>query len=257
LSVDNEGNGGSSNATVRNTIFWDDTAAADPEVHKGPNGSITIDHSIVQGGCSLSYTCSSVSTANPMLLGIFQNYGGFTPALMPAVHSPAVNAGSVCTSTDQRGVTRPQGAGCDIGAIEQASTDDHLFADGFYAGDFEPAGFDPTRCATVANSLDIYWFEVDNLDPTCSGIEHTNGSLADAADGSFTMTGVSVSNNTCLAPAAYSFTLSADGRTLSGSDTANSVPMTLTRSSDGSCFVGHWIKGGYDLIATIWNFTRQ
>ena len=25
---------------------------------------------------------------------------------------------TVCSSTDQRGVTRPQGAGCDVGAVE-------------------------------------------------------------------------------------------------------------------------------------------
>ena len=108
----------------------------------------------------------------------------------------------------------------------------------------------------MANSLDINWKEVDNVDPTCTGIEHTNGSLLDAADGSFTMTGLSTSD-ACIVPAAYSFTLSADGRTLSGSDTANSVPMTLRLSSDGNCFVGHWTSSGFDLIATIWNFTRQ
>jgi hypothetical protein len=34
--------------------------------------------------------------------------------------SPAIDAGAadVCPGTDQRGVTRPQGAGCDIGAYE-------------------------------------------------------------------------------------------------------------------------------------------
>ncbi len=255
LSVDPTNAADASTATVRDSIFWGDSAPTDPEVHKGTNGSITIDHGIQQGGCLPTYTCSSESTADPHLLPLFETYGGLTPALMPAVHSPAIDTGSVCTSTDQRGVVRPQGAACDIGAIELTSTDDHLFADGFNAGDFEPAGYDPTQCASVANSLDIYWVEVDGA--TCVGIEHTDGSLADAADGSFTMTGLSVSNNTCLGPAAYSFTLSADGRTLSGSDTANSVPMTLTRSSDGSCFVGHWIIGDYDLIATIWNFTRQ
>ena len=257
LNVDPFNDTTGSTATVRDSIFWGDTAATDPEVHKGANGSITIDHGFQQGGCLLTYLCSSVSTADPQLLSSFQTYGGLTPALMPAVHSPAVNNGSVCTSTDQRGIARPQGPACDIGAIELRATDDHLFSDGFYAGDFEPAGYDPTRCASVANSLDIYWHEVDTADPPpCTAIEHTNGSILDAEDGSFSMNGVSTSD-VCLGTAAYSFTLSADGRTLSGSDTKNSVPMTLQLSSDGNCFVGHWRSGIDDFIATIWNFKRQ
>lgn len=53
-----------------------------------------------------------------------QNNGGPTQtiALQPA--SPAVDAippGSCAVSTDQRGIARPQGAGCDIGAFELAS----------------------------------------------------------------------------------------------------------------------------------------
>jgi hypothetical protein len=42
-----------------------------------------------------------------------------TQALLPG--SPAVDAagGALCPATDQRGVARPQGAGCDVGAFEQ------------------------------------------------------------------------------------------------------------------------------------------
>jgi hypothetical protein len=124
-----------------------------------------------------------------------------------------------------------------------------IFADGL-----EPSGYDPAHCAAVANTLDIYWEEVDGN--TCSGIEHTDGSLADAVDGSFSMNGVSVTDN-CLAPAAYSFKLSPDMQSLYGSDTAFNVPMALTLSNDGACFVGHWVSGPYDFIATIWNFEGQ
>ena len=38
---------------------------------------------------------------------------------------------------------------------------------------------------------------------------------------------------------------------MSGSDTANNVPMTLTLSPDRACYVGHWVSGGYDFVATI------
>ncbi|PYI88184.1 MAG: hypothetical protein DME26_04050 [Verrucomicrobia bacterium] len=55
-------------------------------------------------------------------LGPLQDNGGstLTIALLPG--SPAINAGdsSACPATDQRGVSRPQGARCDIGAYESA-----------------------------------------------------------------------------------------------------------------------------------------
>jgi CSLREA domain-containing protein len=59
------------------------------------------------------------SPINP-LLGSLQNNGGPTEthALQPG--SPAIDKGdnSTCAATDQRGVTRPQGTACDIGAFE-------------------------------------------------------------------------------------------------------------------------------------------
>jgi hypothetical protein len=50
------------------------------------------------------------------------NNGGNTDTLAPALTSRAVNAiptsFEFCNGIDQRGVTRPQGSGCDIGAVE-------------------------------------------------------------------------------------------------------------------------------------------
>ena len=46
-------------------------------------------------------------------------YGGFTPTFALKATSPAVNKGSCVTATDQRGVARPQGPACDIGAFER------------------------------------------------------------------------------------------------------------------------------------------
>jgi len=61
--------------------------------------------------------------ADPMLSPLAY-YGGWTEtqALQPG--SPAINAGSDSSypSTDQRGVTRPQGSHCDIGAVEFQGT---------------------------------------------------------------------------------------------------------------------------------------
>jgi hypothetical protein len=54
-----------------------------------------------------------------------QNNGGNTDTLAPKPTSPAIDAiptsSLFCANTDQRGVTRPQGAGCDIGAVESGN----------------------------------------------------------------------------------------------------------------------------------------
>ena len=54
------------------------------------------------------------------ILGPLQANGGplQTQALLPG--SPAVDAGAGCASSDERGIARPQGAVCDIGAFELA-----------------------------------------------------------------------------------------------------------------------------------------
>jgi len=58
-------------------------------------------------------------TADPNL-GALQNNGGFTQTMALGAGSPAIDAGTNtgCPATDQRGVTRPQGSQCDIGAYE-------------------------------------------------------------------------------------------------------------------------------------------
>jgi hypothetical protein len=56
-------------------------------------------------------------TTDPLLGGLGY-YGGFTPTVRLLPGSSAINAGSACPATDQRGVPRPQGGGCDIGAYE-------------------------------------------------------------------------------------------------------------------------------------------
>src|SRR5690606_35293253 len=58
-------------------------------------------------------------TADP-LLGPLQDNGGFTRTHLPAPGSAAIDSGDPehCDGVDQRGVPRPQGPRCDIGAVE-------------------------------------------------------------------------------------------------------------------------------------------
>jgi hypothetical protein len=52
------------------------------------------------------------------LLGALADNGGQTDTLALLPGSPAIDHGTACPPTDQRGVARPQGAACDVGAFE-------------------------------------------------------------------------------------------------------------------------------------------
>ncbi len=105
-------------------------------------GSATINASIIAGnqqgtgidlnlGSSWSGAFNLISSPDA-LLGPLQDNGGATPTILPEPGSAALDAIAPqdCTQAlDQRGVTRPQGAGCDVGAVEVAV--DAIFVDGF------------------------------------------------------------------------------------------------------------------------------
>jgi hypothetical protein len=127
LSVQSSTFGGNANFALGNqysgTAVLTDTILADGVTNCA--GSM-----IASGGYNLedANTCgftqpSDITNTNP-LLGPLANNGGPTQtmALMPG--SPAIDHGGTaangCPPTDQRGVTRPQGPVCDIGAFEVA-----------------------------------------------------------------------------------------------------------------------------------------
>lgn len=106
------------------------------------SGQGRIDRSIVAGNAQASgddihlsgpwsgdHNLTSAATLD---LGPLQDNGGPTRTMLPGPVSAAIDAipRQDCDATaDQRGVPRPQGAGCDVGAVEVVS--DRLFADGF------------------------------------------------------------------------------------------------------------------------------
>jgi hypothetical protein len=102
-------------ATLTNTIVTGSQA----------NGNC--ESSITDGGGNLSFpdtTCPGISI-NP-LLGPLQDNGGPTHTMALGERSAAIDAGddAVCAAPpvnnlDQRGVARPHGTHCDIGAVEQ------------------------------------------------------------------------------------------------------------------------------------------
>jgi hypothetical protein len=104
-----------------NTIIAGNTSSAGPQ-------NCNVQDMIIQstghnldsdGSCFLTAT-GDLPKHNPLLGPLADNGGPTdTQALLPG--SPAIDAGAAdgCPRYDQRGVARPQGAGCDIGAYER------------------------------------------------------------------------------------------------------------------------------------------
>ena len=83
-------------------------------------GTLTSAGGNLDGGTTCALTAASdISGAAPMLAPLAAN-GGPTATHRPAAGSPAIDAATAahCAPRDQRGVLRPQGPSCDIGAYE-------------------------------------------------------------------------------------------------------------------------------------------
>ncbi len=90
--------GTSLNANSHNNLIEDDTHACG--LTDGANGNIV---------------------GHPAQVGALGDYGGQTKTVPLLPGSPAIDTGddAACPATDQRGVARPQGSHCDIGAYER------------------------------------------------------------------------------------------------------------------------------------------
>ncbi len=111
--------------TLTNVLLWGDSAPTGPEI-SNDSSTPTISYSDVQGSGGSGSWDTALGTdggnnidADP-LLGPLANNGGYTQTMALQSGSPAIDAGDdgACPSTDQRGVARPQGAACDMGAFE-------------------------------------------------------------------------------------------------------------------------------------------
>jgi predicted outer membrane repeat protein len=116
-----------SNSIVRNTILWGNVAPTGGQIHNDNTSVSNVSDSMVEGGFADG---TNIITTDP-LLGAFDNYSGFTETLPLQIGSSAIDAGNDtnCPATDQRGVTRPQGSHCDIGAYEYKDGDSLINVD--------------------------------------------------------------------------------------------------------------------------------
>ena len=99
---------------VRNSILSSNTPGGNC------SGTLMDDGKNLSSDATCAFSApGSLNNTDPQLRPLGA-YGGPTLTLAPGPGSPAIDAANpaFCLPTDQRGVPRPQGAGCDIGAVE-------------------------------------------------------------------------------------------------------------------------------------------
>ncbi len=137
--------------SLKNVILWGDTSAVNAtyneicNANSGPpsTGTPSFTNTVFQGSGGSSAWDNNRGTdlggnldADPKLGPLWDN-GGSTKTMLPGSGSSAIDHGDAATCSaapvdglDQRGVTRPEGAACDIGAVE-LRVPDRIFADNF------------------------------------------------------------------------------------------------------------------------------
>lgn len=104
--------------TLTNTILANNSNS---DCYVSNNASITVNtNNLIKNNATGSNSCGTPALTDDPNLGPLADNGGPTQTMALLPGSPAINAGTNdgCPETDQRGVTRPQGSQCDIGAYE-------------------------------------------------------------------------------------------------------------------------------------------
>ncbi len=105
--------------TLRNTIIANNDAAAFPSPFQDQcSNTLTNGGGVMEFPANNPSCATGVTVANPMLVTPIAGNGGFTPTHLLQAGSPAIDAGACVVGTDQRGIPRPQGPACDLGAVE-------------------------------------------------------------------------------------------------------------------------------------------
>jgi uncharacterized repeat protein (TIGR01451 family) len=140
---------GSGSVTVLNSII-DGSSANDAVPCAADGGAITSGGHNIDRGSSCGFTAAGdMSNTDPRLAVLSETFPVSTRAL--TYGSPAVDAADApnCPLTDAIGTKRPQGAGCDIGAIESFLT--NLAVAGTAAPTSVPSGGQVTFTFVISN----------------------------------------------------------------------------------------------------------
>jgi len=130
------GLGVSAPTIIKNTLLANNTGGPGAGDCAASSANLTSQgHNLIRDptGCNMTGdTATNITGVDPKLGPLSPN-GGATLTHALRFDSPAIDTGSGCPATDQRGVPRPQGPQCDIGSFEFV---DLIFQDGFETGDF-------------------------------------------------------------------------------------------------------------------------
>jgi hypothetical protein len=227
---------------LRNTII-----AGNGERECSFDSSNPVFYPVVYGGSGnlivADYGCTGLAGQDDPMLGPLQlNAPGTTPTMAIDTASPAFDAGddAFCLSTDQRGVSRPKFAHCDIGAYEDVCHIVSCSADIVRANDSNQCGAvvtydDPTVDGTCKPSCTLptgSFFPVGATTVTCT---------ADEGSCSFTVTVNDTQLPTVAAPPGI-VTSNDPGRcyatvdpgTATASDNCPGITVNGTRSDGGA-----------------------
>jgi hypothetical protein len=144
-------NASNSISVIKNTLLWGNTAPSGMQIYNISSTAV-ISESVIQDGYVGG---TNIITADPML-GTLGDYGGFTETIPLLAGSSAIDNGDdeICPSTDQRGVSRPQGTHCDIGAYEFDSASIDVTIGGGPMGSYECLSAPTRRTAMQAWMMD-------------------------------------------------------------------------------------------------------
>ncbi|MBX3689354.1 choice-of-anchor Q domain-containing protein [Dokdonella sp.] len=105
---------------LTSSVIADGSAPINPDLHGAAGGMTSGGYNLVRNrGDSAGYIASDLANGTDPRLGTLADNGGPTYTRLPQADSVLLDKYSAaCVNSDQRGVTRPQGASCDIGAVE-------------------------------------------------------------------------------------------------------------------------------------------
>ncbi|HET7146163.1 MAG TPA: choice-of-anchor Q domain-containing protein, partial [Gaiellaceae bacterium] len=112
-------NSSSATVTLENDVIANDLTGGTPNC---AGTFVSAGHNVAtDGSCRLNAE-GDLDRAGSVGLGALADNGGGTDTMLPRSGSPLVDAAdaAACPAADQRGEARPQGGGCDIGAVETA-----------------------------------------------------------------------------------------------------------------------------------------
>ena len=177
----------SSNVTIRNSILWGNVGNYWVYTGACGGGVTTISYSDIQ----ISWAGTGIINDNPLLAPL-DYYGGAAKSMALLPGSPAIDAANIdyCPATDQRGVARPQGDGCDMGAFEAQPFSLSVTGGDNQTGLWNTAFADPLAVAVTGTGTDpVAGGKVTFSGPTSGASATFTGNPATiASDGTVSVT---------------------------------------------------------------------